>query len=132
MQKKTCSNLNYSMLILQKVNTDQTCSCVWQLKSNIPEFPSLDLKFTMDYCCQSGQDQIKRSLPYTFSFTDYQVLLNYKSNIPEFPPLDLKFTMDYCCQSGQDQIKRSLPYTFSFTDYQVLLNYKSNIPEFPP
>ena len=55
------------------MNTSQSCSCMWQLKSNIPEFPSLDLTFTMDYCCLSGEDQIKRSLPYTFGFNNYQV-----------------------------------------------------------
>ncbi|XP_053396902.1 trafficking protein particle complex subunit 10-like isoform X2 [Mercenaria mercenaria] len=65
----------------QKVNIDQSCSFMWQLKSNIEQLPPLDLTFTSNYYCIMQEANEQRQLQYHFSLTEFQTLFTVKVEV---------------------------------------------------
>lgn len=63
----------FNILVLQKVNVDQSCSFVWHVKPNISQLPPLDMTFAMSYLCLTEEAPESRKLEYKFKLANFQV-----------------------------------------------------------
>lgn len=74
-------NLNIKLGNKMKVNAQQNCSLMWQLKSNVMELPPQKLTFTVTYSCEGQLESENRKLQYDFTLAEFQTLYTLKADI---------------------------------------------------
>ncbi|KAL4232651.1 Trafficking protein particle complex subunit 10 [Mactra antiquata] len=65
---------------VMKVNADQSCSLLWQVKSNLAKLPKIEFVFKVNYGCVIDDDQSKQII-YKFSLDSFQTLFSIKSDV---------------------------------------------------